>query len=237
MSANLKWTQQHELELINDVANGKSLESYAQTHNRSVSAVDLRLKKIIYSNYVAGISFEKISQLLKINVDKITQYYYSYKEFKEKHGGLAESKNKEFVEGTSLISGGGQQNGDNNNKLVLTTNNTNNTNNAKSNIGVSTANTKELLNQLNQLNQLGGTKKVNEKFDSVVDKVVDKAFGEPNNLEKIETKLKKLEVENRILKLVVENKELTQQLNKLISEGKVDPSIKQLIKVLRKSIK
>lgn len=163
MSTNLKWTQQHEMELINDVTNGKNLNLFAQSHNRSISAVELRLKKIIYENHTSGVPLQKISQLLKLDLDKITQYYYSYKEFKEKR------------------------------------------------------------------------KPVEPVVQTIVEPV---AHVEPsNNLDKIESKLKKLEAENRILKLVIDNKNLNQQLNELIVEGKVNPNVKHLIKIFKKSIK
>lgn len=284
MSANLKWTRQHELELINDVANGKSLEMFAQGHNRSVSAVELRLKKIIYENCVSGKSFQTISQLLKINLDKITQYYYSYKEFKEKRGGT--------VEGVAVVpSTIGTADVENNNTFhsqqiqqiqqtqpsyfqpmqqyqqeqhpvhqtrqqthqpilqpiqqyqqvqqpiqqsiqqsILQPNQLT----PITIIGPQQSQQNRLIQQNQSIQQLGGAKLRQHQSGDIQ---IDKAFGEPNNLDKIESKLRKLEVENRILKLVVENKDLTQQLDKLISEEKVDSSIKQLIKVVRKSIK
>ncbi len=90
------------------------------------------------------------------------------------------------------------------------------------------------LQQNLSIQQLGGAKSKQHRDGDIQ---IDKAFGSPNNMDKIESKLRKLEVENRILKLVVENKDLTNQLNKLIEEGKIDSSIKQLIKVVRKSVK
>ena len=253
MSANLKWTKQQELELINDVASGKNLEIYSQKHNRSLSAIDLRLKKIIYEAYVSGKSLQTISQLLKLHIDKVTQCYYAYKEFKEKRGGIVEGSTitntktvpdmpayshqihqvqqsqpsqvqqqvsfvqqpQSFVSGAitmppaSVIAPS--------NSIIAPSNSII----TPSNIPIATTG--------NDFVQLGGAK--------VIDDQIAKAFGEPNNLDKIETKLRKLEVENRILKLIVENKDLTHQLNKLISEKKVDPSIKQLIKVVRKATK
>jgi len=59
--------------------------------------------------------------------------------------------------------------------------------------------------------------------------------GGKHEIDRIELKLKKLELENRILQLVVENKDLTHKLNRLIKEGRVDKSVKDLIKVVRKT--
>ena len=50
---------------------------------------------------------------------------------------------------------------------------------------------------------------------------------------KIKDKLKRLEYENKIMKLFLENEELTHKLNKLIKNGKLDKSIKDYIKSLR----
>ena len=190
---NARWTRDEEMSLIKDIASGLQIELLSQKHNRSNSAIELRLKKIIYENVKSGKSLQNISHLLKLPSDKTAQYYYAYKEFKEKHTGVADNE-------------------------------INVTNNA-----INVANTVKTFVPQVQTQQGGDNSNVNNIN-------IEKAFQEPNNLEKIESKLRRLEMENRILKLVVENKELTQQLNKLIKEGKVDPSIKTLIKVFRKSV-
>lgn len=59
--------------------------------------------------------------------------------------------------------------------------------------------------------------------------------GGSNINDQLHHKLKKLELENKILRLVVENKKLSHQLNKLIKDGKVDKNIKKIIKMIRKS--
>lgn len=174
MSNKSRWTRDEELNLIKDISAGVSLEKLAEKHNRSISAIELRLKKIIYENMLAGKSLDMISKLLNISEDKTRQYFYSYKEFKEKHTGLVDDIN---------IS----------NKID---------NEEKQNVEI----------------QSGG-KSSNEKMD------------------KIKSKLKKMEEENKIIKLIVENKELTHKLNKLIKDGKLDESVKKLIKIIRKSNK
>ena len=215
MSANLKWTKNEELELINNIASGKGFETFAQNHGRSVSAVELRLKKIIYENCINGKSLEHISQLLKINIDKTTQYYYWYKEFKESKD---KTKNNSNVNTGSahILEGGAIQ------STVQST--------VQPIVQPVVQPTIQSIQPFEQL-QNDPIKIKN------IDAQIEKAFAEPNNLEKIESKLKKLKMENEILKLIVENKELTQKLNQLIDEKKIDPSIKQLIKVVRKSIK
>lgn len=82
-----KWTKEEELDLIKDIANGLQIEHIATKRNRSNSAIELRLKKIIYENIIAGRSVEIMSKKIHLPIDKIKQYFYSYKDFKEKHSG------------------------------------------------------------------------------------------------------------------------------------------------------
>jgi hypothetical protein len=184
--SNEKWTAEEELDLIKNIANGLNIDLIAQKHNRSNSAIELRLKRIIFENINNKISPENISKLLKLDIDKIKQYYYSYKEFKEKH-----SKN---IHPINLIDPINQTNLNQSNNIELKI---------------------ESKNNLDNLN-------------------LEKIFHEPSSSEKLNLKLKKIKTENEILNLVIENKKLKEQLDKLIQEGKVDPSIKLLIKYLRK---
>lgn len=84
-----KWTKEEELCLIKDVANGLQIEHIAMKRNRSNSAIELRLKKIIFENIVAGRSVETMAQKLHLSVDKINQYFFAYKDFKDKHSSNA----------------------------------------------------------------------------------------------------------------------------------------------------
>lgn len=155
-----KWTKTEEFDLITDVRNGKSIEQISLDHNRSVNAIEMRLKKIIYENVMAGKSITNISNMLHINEDKTRCYFYSYKEFKEKHTGNVD--------------------------VFDTTNTTDNKNTQST-----------------------------------------------PNIQKISEKMKQLELENKMLSLLVENKNLHSQINKLIKDGKIDKNIKQIIKKLR----
>lgn len=201
--SNTRWTREEELSLIKDIANGYNLNLIAEKHGRSVSAIELRLKRIIYENIKSGTNLQNVSKLLKINIDKVTQYYYSYKEFKEKHSNHASPVEQQG--GNSF-----ENNNSNNNNIV-------------SRIQID-----EINKQYNDINKELNVNEI-EKIN------LEKAFAEPSGPQKLDSKLKKIETENKILNLIIENKKLTEQLNKLIKEGKVDPSIKTLIKVLRKS--
>lgn len=213
-----RWSRDEELMLIRDISTGINIETIATKHNRSSSAVELRLKKIIYENAMSGRSIENISKLLKLNEEKTRQYFYSYKEFKEKHTGLIEdnSKLKQDNRPQTGIQKGGQLQIPQNIPQNIQQNIPQNTyppniqNIPLQNVDITQLPT--INNQLIQPQHFGGET--------------------ARKLHKIQSKMHKIENENKALKLIVENKELTQQLNKMIKEGKVDKSVKKLIKVM-----
>ena len=86
-----KWTKDEERELIRDISNGKTFQEIALAHNRSETAVELRIKKIIFENIEKGMNSNKLSSILKLSESKINQFYYEYKGFTEKkqNGGVA----------------------------------------------------------------------------------------------------------------------------------------------------
>lgn len=55
----------------------------------------------------------------------------------------------------------------------------------------------------------------------------------PNAKEKLEKALSKLEFQNKIMNLIVDNKNLNEKLNDLIKTGKVDASIKLILKKIK----
>jgi hypothetical protein len=78
------------------------MEDLSSEHNRSTSALELRLKKIVYDNITEGIKADKLADKLNLSTDKIMQYHFSYKDFLEKQGkdikdikltGISESHN------------------------------------------------------------------------------------------------------------------------------------------------
>lgn len=176
MSNKSRWTSEEELNLVKDISTGISLEILAEKHDRPITAIELRLKKIIYGNVSSGKTIQQISKLLNLPEDKIKQHYYSYKDYKEKYENIHNLHKQ---------------------------------------------NSQPIDPPFGKSNQHGGS--VTKEQGSFNDKKLDK----------IDTKLKKIELENKILRLIVENKDLTHKLNRLIKDGKVDKSIKNLIKVVR----
>lgn len=180
MSNKSRWTSEEELNLVKDISTGISIEILAQKHNRPITAIELRLKKIIYGNVSSGKTIQQISKLLNLPEDKITQHYYSYKDYKEKYENIIDT-HKQSAKPIDLQHG-----------------------------------------------QSGGN--ITKEHNNIPK---EQGFFNDRKLDKIDTKLKKIELENKILRLIVENKDLTHKLNRLIKDGKVDKSIKNLIKVVR----
>ncbi len=78
------WNKEEEKEFIKQIAEGRSMADIASKHERTETAMELRLKKIIYDNVEKGFSADKLSKIIKLPLDKINQYYYEYKGFIEK---------------------------------------------------------------------------------------------------------------------------------------------------------
>lgn len=78
------WTVEEEKNFIKDVSNGIPLENLSSKYNRTLSALDLRLKKFIFTNIENGKSEQKMARILNLPQDKIKQFYYEYKGFLEK---------------------------------------------------------------------------------------------------------------------------------------------------------
>lgn len=186
-----RWSQNEELELIRNIAenNGVNvpdiIKNFSVSHNRSASAIELRLKKIIYENIVSGRSVGAVAKALNVTNDFINQNYYSYKDFGEKHG--ISTKMKQSTD----------------------------------NIREHESNKEHVYGEKN----MGKHAEINREYNG---EHVQQVGGS-----KLDSKLKKMELENRILNLVLENKDLTHKLNKLIKDGKIDKNIKELIKKIR----
>ena len=78
------WDRNEEKEFIKQIGEGRSMADIAIKHGRTETAMELRLKKIIYDNVEKGFTSDKLSKIIKLPVDKINQYYYEYKGFIEK---------------------------------------------------------------------------------------------------------------------------------------------------------
>ncbi len=78
------WTKDEEKQLISEISNKKPYDEISKIHNRSISAILLRINKIVYDNVNAGKSEKSLASLFKMDVDKIKQAYYEHKSFIER---------------------------------------------------------------------------------------------------------------------------------------------------------
>ncbi len=97
----VSWNKDEEKQLIKELKEKKTYDEISKIHNRSVSAIIMRLNKIIYDNVEAGKSKNSLAKLIGVPADKITQSYYEHKAFMEKK--QIESKKSESEESNKSI--------------------------------------------------------------------------------------------------------------------------------------
>ena len=122
---NARWTINEEKQLINDLTQSKSYQELAPKYNRTPNALELRVKKIVYDNITNNRTPEMVGGHLNLPVDKVKQYYYSYKEMLEKRGKPVSNIDFNKIGGNNI---GGNNIGGNNigNNINLSNNNNNN---------------------------------------------------------------------------------------------------------------
>jgi hypothetical protein len=110
-----EWSRQEEESLLRELASGMSREELSVKHNRSSSAIDLRIKKIVFDNVTDGKTEDRMAKMLNVPQETIKQYYYEYKGFLEKKGKFesAVSNIKSGADG-SIVNGNGNGNGNGN---------------------------------------------------------------------------------------------------------------------------
>lgn len=82
---NKRWTRFEEKSFINEIINKVPMEQISTQHNRSVSALNLRLQKIIYDNIIANKkTMKQLGGVLNMDEEKVRQHYYEYKGFLDK---------------------------------------------------------------------------------------------------------------------------------------------------------
>ena len=99
INANKRWEKNEEALLLKGIASGKSITDISHELQRGGNAVQLRLKKIIYDNLNENKSVNDISKVLNLPKEKVTQYYYSYKEHSEKQQKIKEIKSSNLQGG------------------------------------------------------------------------------------------------------------------------------------------
>ena len=98
------WTSNEEINFLKSISAKKDMKEISRIHNRSVSALELRLKKIIHDNIQSKTANEQsLAKLLNMNVDKIRQYNYEYKGFIEKKNNNNQSESLNLNDNNKLV--------------------------------------------------------------------------------------------------------------------------------------
>jgi hypothetical protein len=203
------WTKDEEVNFLKDISAGKNINEIALQYNRSPSALNLRLKKIIYENMKGGAKEESLAKLLHMDINKVKQLFYEYQGFIDKKAeqGIIPAQTASTLINKETIKT--EHKNDNFSKIEAPT-------------------PPKLLN-------IGGNKTENKsehksKLNSEVNNIPQ--FEQDNRI-KFAEKLSKIKKENKIMKELVDNSELRKKINKMIREGVLDKKIK---KVIRKAI-
>ena len=71
-----KWTQEEEQQLLSHIKNGNDKDAIAVLHNRTVGAVQSRIRSIAYDMFVQNTSVEVISEATKLTISEITDIVF-----------------------------------------------------------------------------------------------------------------------------------------------------------------
>jgi len=203
------WNKDEELTFLKELTGGKSMEDISKLHNRSQSALDLRLKKIIFDNITAGKTEEGLGKMFNMAPDKIKQYYYEYKGFLEKKGKLEKTVNEINVNvgGSTSLEPVVKEQPKKPNEPVIK--------NPTFNAAMENIKTNNIVLNGGKQNELSNKPK--------------------NMLSKV-SRLNKIEKENQVMKSMLDNISLKKRINKLIKDGVIDSKYKKIIKKIAKQI-
>mgnify|MGYP000959043906 CR=1 FL=1 len=171
------WSKSEEISLIKDIRNKKTLEELTIKYDRTLSALELRLQKIIHDNVNAGKSFETLSDIIGLPYEKLKQYYYEYCGYIDK-----KQRNKKILP-----------------DKPIQTKSLDNSNSANDSINIS-----------------GGS--VNDFVDK------NNVKHEEHNIHEYE----RLERENKLMKLILNNIEMKKKIKYYIDQNILDASVIQL---------
>jgi hypothetical protein len=190
------WTSQEEIEFLKGISNKQTIDDLSKKHNRTSSAMELRLKKIVFENMQSGKSETSLAKLLNIDIDKIRQYNYEYKGFLEKKedGGIINNQTASTLIDKNIIN-----NSSTHTKLTI-----------------------EPPTKSKTINRYDKKKSSTNVYNH--------GGGNDNSKEKFISKIKKIKKENKLMKEVVDNKELRKKINKMIKDGSLDKKFKSVLK-------
>jgi hypothetical protein len=87
----LKWFEDEETILLQELNKNIDIETIAQNHNRTIGGINTRRKEIAYKMYLKNISMEEIMEKTKLDEGCITQTIDKRKKYNSKN--MTETKN------------------------------------------------------------------------------------------------------------------------------------------------
>ena len=91
-----KWTREEQKQLIVELKNGAALEEIAKKHERTVTAVEVRIQKIVYDAIKnKGTSFDKLAEITGQTKRKLLEYYKEYRQFMDSNKIVPKIENKQ----------------------------------------------------------------------------------------------------------------------------------------------
>ncbi len=208
---NKPWSETEEVELIKFVKEGISYDEIAMKFGRSSSAIDLRIKKIVYDNIEKGMSVFNLAKFLNLSSDKILGLYHSFKQRKT----YENNKEKSVKQETPI------QNLVQTPVKIVSPNKTDKTDN------LDKSSKKEIMPFFQNI--------ISNKSEKKSENIENKAGYEDILLRGID--FNKMKIENDMMKLMLENVVLKKKIKKLIKSGKFNSSMTHILEKIRKGEK
>jgi hypothetical protein len=79
-----KWTFEEEELLLEELSKDIDIKTIAINHNRTEGAIYARQKQMSYEMYLSNISYDEISQKIKLSISDIEETINKKKEFNKK---------------------------------------------------------------------------------------------------------------------------------------------------------
>jgi hypothetical protein len=227
----MKWAKNEELEFIKGVASGKTFDELATSHNRTSSALELRLKKIIYDNVSKGRGVSKLAKGLNLDKNKVIQYYYSYAEFREKNGkGITNAdingdKSEKVHDDVEKVHDDVEKGRNKSEKAHDKAHNK--SEKAHDDVEKGRNKSEKAHDKAHNKSEKGHTK--SEKAHDEAEK-----RSSQNKTDKIRKRMNTLEEQNKLLEIVIKNSRIKKYINRLNKDGKLDSYTKKMIKKIVK---
>lgn len=217
-----RWSREEEANLVRNISLGKTYNELADKFNRTEYALEFRFKKILYENITNGKQTSELSKVLHLPINTIEQYYYSYKEY-------LENKNKQLNKYINNTIHSNLNKPETNNNFVLPI----------QQLSLLKSENK-ILNESNLPKSENKILNESKTINDVINKIniipsvnnIHQSGGTIQNTNYFES----LENENRLLKAILKNKKLRDNINILAKKENLDHRTKKLLKRLKHNI-